>query len=69
VKEEKEKKEATWFDLKQNTSVYVTGLPEDVSVEEVHACPALPCPTPPQQSAIASVLNRSAPATVTCSEP
>lgn len=24
-----------WFELKQNTSVYVTGLPEDVTAEEV----------------------------------
>lgn len=24
-----------WFDLKKNTSVYVTGLPEDVSVQEM----------------------------------
>lgn len=28
---------AQWFDLKNNTSVYVTGLPEDTSVDEVAA--------------------------------
>eukprot|EP00955_Chlamydomonas_euryale_P019368 206326-Chlamydomonas_euryale.AAC.12 len=31
----KEEKPATWFELKVNTSVYVTGLPDDVTVEEV----------------------------------
>lgn len=25
----------SWFDLKVNTHVYVTGLPDDVTVEEV----------------------------------
>ena len=39
-KKHKEKQEANakpegWFDLKTNTSVYVTGLPDDVEVEEV----------------------------------
>ena len=28
-------KQATWFDLKVNTSVYVTGLPDDVMETEV----------------------------------
>ena len=32
-KEQKEKK-AAWFDLKVNTSVYVTGLPDDVTEAE-----------------------------------
>jgi HIV Tat-specific factor 1 len=27
--------QAGWFELKNNTSVYVTGLPRDVTVEEV----------------------------------
>mmetsp|Transcript_33783 Transcript_33783/g.73845 ORF Transcript_33783/g.73845 Transcript_33783/m.73845 type:complete len:467 (-) Transcript_33783:320-1720(-) len=35
VKEAKEKKAATWFELKNNTSVYVTGLPLDVTIEEI----------------------------------
>ncbi len=28
-------KQAAWFELKKNTSVYVTGLPLDVTEEEV----------------------------------
>ena len=28
-------KGAEWFELKNNTSVYVTGLPDDATVEEV----------------------------------
>eukprot|EP00873_Tetraselmis_striata_P038104 jgi/Tetstr1/458368/TSEL_044807.t1 len=32
---EKKKKEETWFELKKNTNVYVTGLPGDVTVEEM----------------------------------
>lgn len=31
----KEEKPAAWFELKVNTSVYVTGLPDDVTVEEI----------------------------------
>lgn len=28
-----------WFELKNNTSIYINGLPDDVTVEEVHeAC-------------------------------
>ena len=34
MKEAKEAKQG-WFDLKKNTSVYVTGLPEDVTEAEV----------------------------------
>lgn len=34
-KKEADKAPDSWFDLKVNTSVYVTGLPEDVTVEEV----------------------------------
>ncbi|KAK8937657.1 hypothetical protein KSP40_PGU002375 [Platanthera guangdongensis] len=34
-KKEAEKAPDSWFDLKVNTSVYVTGLPEDVTAEEV----------------------------------
>eukprot|EP00798_Chlamydomonas_sp_ICE-L_P019331 gene19331-25982_t len=30
-------KESTWFDLKVNTSVYVTGLPDDTTVEDMVA--------------------------------
>ena len=34
-------KEAAWFDLKVNTSVYGKGLPDDVTeAEMVQACPA-----------------------------
>ncbi|KAK9820468.1 hypothetical protein WJX72_010675 [[Myrmecia] bisecta] len=36
AKEEAEK-QAQWFDLKINTSVYVTGLPEDVTVPDIVA--------------------------------
>lgn len=28
-------KKAEWFELKQNTSVYVSGLPSDVTEEEI----------------------------------
>lgn len=28
----------SWFELKVNTHVYVTGLPEDVTVDEVSPC-------------------------------
>ena len=45
AKEEKEKKEQTWFDLKQNTSVYVTGLPEDVTIDEVRSSRVLASPS------------------------
>lgn len=31
----------SWFELKVNTHVYVTGLPEDVTVEEVSGCNSL----------------------------
>jgi len=34
-KAEKQKKTKEWFDLKNNTSVYVTGLPDDVTVDEI----------------------------------
>ena len=33
-KREREAKERKWFDLKVNTSVYVTGLPEDITETE-----------------------------------
>ncbi|KAK3237486.1 hypothetical protein CYMTET_52441 [Cymbomonas tetramitiformis] len=33
--EENKKKQQGWFDLKNNSSVYVTGLPPDTTVEEV----------------------------------
>ena len=40
-------KEAAWFDLKVNTSVYVQGLPDDVSeAEMVQARPARGSPRP-----------------------
>mmetsp|Transcript_7974 Transcript_7974/g.13825 ORF Transcript_7974/g.13825 Transcript_7974/m.13825 type:complete len:472 (-) Transcript_7974:379-1794(-) len=35
AKEEKVKKKETWFELKHNTSVYITGLPSDVTEEEI----------------------------------
>eukprot|EP00252_Welwitschia_mirabilis_P007474 TRINITY_DN18864_c0_g1_i1.p1 TRINITY_DN18864_c0_g1~~TRINITY_DN18864_c0_g1_i1.p1 ORF type:complete len:520 (-),score=142.31 TRINITY_DN18864_c0_g1_i1:396-1955(-) len=34
-KKEPVKEQNSWFDLKVNTHVYVTGLPEDVTVEEI----------------------------------
>ncbi|KAJ3675372.1 hypothetical protein LUZ60_004414 [Juncus effusus] len=34
-KKEADKPPESWFDLKVNTHVYVTGLPEDVTVEEI----------------------------------
>jgi HIV Tat-specific factor 1 len=33
----------SWFDLKVNTHVYVTGLPEDVTTEEVSKVEPFPC--------------------------
>ena len=38
-------KKAEWFELKQNTSVYVSGLPPDVTEEEVAQVIALNCPS------------------------
>ena len=35
AKAAKEKEEQKWFDLKQNTSVYITGLPTDVTEAEM----------------------------------
>lgn len=34
-------RKAEWFELKQNTSVYVSGLPSDVTEEEVAQVPHL----------------------------
>eukprot|EP00238_Polyblepharides_amylifera_P008693 CAMPEP_0196574302 /NCGR_PEP_ID=MMETSP1081-20130531/4048_1 /TAXON_ID=36882 /ORGANISM="Pyramimonas amylifera, Strain CCMP720" /LENGTH=425 /DNA_ID=CAMNT_0041892285 /DNA_START=237 /DNA_END=1514 /DNA_ORIENTATION=- len=34
-KVEKEKEKAQWFDLKNNTSVYVSGFPNDVTITEI----------------------------------
>lgn len=33
----------SWFDLKVNTHVYVTGLPDDVTVDEVSSVGLLVC--------------------------
>lgn len=35
LRQEADKAPDSWFDLKVNTHVYVTGLPDDVTAEEV----------------------------------
>ena len=44
VFQEANKPPDSWFELKINTHVYVTGLPEDVTTDEVslNLCPNLP---------------------------
>ena len=34
-RKKQQEKEAAWFELKNNTSVYVTGVPEDATVDEI----------------------------------
>lgn len=38
ILQEANKPPDSWFELKVNTHVYVTGLPDDVTVDEVSYC-------------------------------